>query len=122
MLPAIRSAASFGFPVVYADSASLSTPPSYGTYTPNSDPTQPGTINLAASALPNIAYVFVYELSPSSGPSPRWACTACGEARLPGYSLIVVDIRMKFVPMTLVSFGVTSGILLDAQTVQRQEF
>ena len=118
----VRNTAAFGFPVVYADSASQAVPPSYGTYVANSDPTQPGTITLASSATPNTAYVFVYELNPSSGPSPRWACSACGEARLAGYSLIVVDIRMKFVPMTLISLGVQSGITLDAQTVQRLEY
>jgi hypothetical protein len=121
VLPAIRNAASFGFPTVYADSTSLTTPPSYGTYVANSDPTQPGIITLASSATPNTAYVFVYELDPNTG-NVRWACTSCGEARLPGYFLVVVDIRMKFIPMTLISLGATSGITLDAQTVQRQEY
>jgi hypothetical protein len=123
VIPIIRQTIGVGFPIVYADSTSLYAPPSYGTFTPNSDPTQPGTITLSPAATPNTAYVFVYEMQPSNIDHPtRWACTSCGEARLAGYSLVVIDIRMKFIPMTLISFGIRNGIMLDAQTVQRQEY
>src|SRR5579864_2086202 len=39
---------SLGVQVVYEDSTAIGSPPAYGTYMPNADPTQPGTITLAA--------------------------------------------------------------------------
>ena len=51
-----------GVTVVYQDSSAISSPPAYGTYAGNADPTQPGTITLTGATNPNTVYVFVYEL------------------------------------------------------------
>jgi hypothetical protein len=124
VLPQLKTLTPWGFPVVYSDSTTNSTPPSYGTYTPNADPNQPGTIALTGAAANNTLYVFVYQVGPSTSPNPRWACPSCSPSvRTPGHQTVVVDLKMKWVPFTFHMFGFTSlPITLDAQTVQRMEW
>jgi Flp pilus assembly protein TadG len=116
-----------GVSVVYQDSAAISSPPSYGTYVANADPTQPGTITLTAGASPNTVYVFIYELDASGGPTPRWSCPTCAAAngaavRTTGHQRVVVDLKLKWQPVLAKFLGIPSAITFDSQTVDRMEF
>src|SRR5262249_38268258 len=62
---------SLGAAVVYLDSTAVGSPPSYGTFVANADPTQPGAITLTNATTNNTVYVFIYELDSTGGnPSP----------------------------------------------------
>jgi len=119
-----------GVPVVYADSSGISSPPVYGTYSANADPTLPGTISLSAVAQPNTVYVFIYELDTTAGnPTPRWSCPtpACaatnGSAvRTSGHQRVVVDLKLKWRPLLASVLGLPSSVIFDSQSVERIEF
>jgi hypothetical protein len=116
-----------GATVIYVDSTAISSPPTYGTYVANADPTQPGTITLAAGANPNTVYVFIYELDASGGPTPRWSCPTCAAAtgaavRTAGHQRVVVDFKLKWQPVMAKFLGIPAAIVFDAQTVNRLEF
>ncbi|MHB8587655.1 MAG: TadE family protein [Candidatus Dormibacteraceae bacterium] len=119
---------SLGASVVYQDSTAISSPPSYGTYVANADPTQPGTITLAGVTNPNTVYVFIYELDSTGGnPSPRWSCPRCAAAngaavRTPGHQRAVVDLKLKWQPVMAKFLGIPAVITFDSQTVIRMEF
>jgi hypothetical protein len=121
---------SLGVAVVYLDSPSISAPPAYGTYVPNADPTQPGTITLTGGTNPNTIYVFIYELDSTAGnPTPRWSCatvactTANGSAvRTPGHQRVVVDLKLKWQPVLAKFLGIPTVLTLDSQAVDRIEF
>ncbi|HEY8953135.1 MAG TPA: TadE family protein [Candidatus Dormibacteraeota bacterium] len=117
---------SLGATVVYLDSTATGAPPTYGTYAANGDPTQPGTITLAAGATNNIVYVFIYELDPTSG-ATRWSCPSCAAAsgsavRIPGHQRLVVDLKLKWQPVLARFLGIPTAIVFDSQTVGRLEF
>jgi len=98
---------SLGATVVYQDSTGISSPPAYGTYVANADPTQPGTITLTGGTGTNTVYVFVYEIDQQAGnPSPRWSCPTAGcvatygsAVRTSGRQLVVVDLKLKWQPV-----------------------
>jgi len=121
---------SLGVSVVYLDSPAIGSPPSYGTYVANADPTQPGTITLAGATNPNTVYVFIYELDSTAGnPSPRWSCStgACtstyGSAvRTSGHQRVVVDLKIKWQPVLARFLGIPTVLTFDAQAVDRMEF
>jgi Flp pilus assembly protein TadG len=121
---------SLGVSVIYQDSAAIGSPPAYGTYTPNADPTQPGTIALTAGASTNTVYVFVYEIDSTAGnPSPRWSCPAAGctatygsAVRTSGHQLVVVDLKLKWQPVLASFLGIPTVITFDSQSVDRIEF
>ena len=117
-----------GVSVVYLDSTSISTAPSYGTFTANVDPTQPGTITLGAGTSANTVYVFIYELDTTAGnPNPRWSCPTCaatnGSAvRTGGHQRVVVDLKLKWQPVLAKYLGIPTTITFDSQSVDRLEF
>lgn len=117
-----------GVSVIYLDSTAISSPPSYGTYVANADPTQPGTITLSAAANANTVYVFIYELDSTGGnPSPRWSCPTCAAAngaavRTSGHQRVVVDFKLKWRPVLASFLGIPAAITFDSQTVDRMEF
>lgn len=115
-----------GVSVIYLDSTLISSPPAYGTYVANADPTQPGTITLSAAANANTVYVFIYELD-SAVPSPRWSCPTCAAAsgatvRTSGHQRVVVDFKLKWRPVMASFLGIPAAIVFDSQTVARMEF
>ena len=117
-----------GASVVYRDSTAISSPPTYGTYVANADPTQPGTITLAGATNPNTVYVFIYELDSTRGnPSPRWSCPTCAAAngaavRTAGHQRAVVDLKLKWQPVMARFLGIPTVITFDSQSVIRMEF
>jgi hypothetical protein len=117
-----------GISVVYQDSSAISTPPAYGTYVANVDPTQPGTITLTGGTNPNTVYVFIYELDSTSGnPSPRWSCPTCAAAngaavRTSGNQRVVVDLKLKWQPVMARFLGIPTVITFDSQSVERMDF
>jgi hypothetical protein len=118
-----------GATVVYQDSTAISSPPSYGTYVANADPTQPGTITLAGGSItPNTVYVFIYELDSTPGnPSPRWSCPTCAAAngaavRTGGHQRAVVDLKVRWQPVMARFLGIPTAITFDSQTVIRIEY
>ncbi len=121
---------SLGVNVSYLDSTAISSPPSYGTYTPNADPTQPGTIALTAGDTNNTVYVFIYELDSTAGdPRPRWSCPAVActgtygaAVRTSGHQLVVVDLKLKWQPVLASFLGIPTVITFDSQSVDRIEF
>ena len=119
---------SLGATVVYQDSTAISSPPAYGTYVANVDPTQPGAITLAGAINPNTVYVFIYELDSTSGnPSPRWSCPTCAAAngayvRTSGHQRAVVDLKLRWQPVMARFLGIPTAITFDSQTVIRMEF
>jgi hypothetical protein len=117
---------SLGATVVYLDSTATATPPVYGTYVANADPTQPGAITLTAGATNNTVYVFIYELNPTTG-GTRWSCPSCAAAsgsavRIPGHQRVVVDLKLKWQPVLASFLGIPTAITFDSQTVDRLEF
>lgn len=110
--------------VVYQDSTAINLPPSYGTFTANVDPTQPGTIALTNGTSTNTIYVFIYEIDTTPGnQNPRWACPSCtGTVRTPGHQLVVVDLKLKWQPVLAAFLGIPTVITLDSQSVDRIEF
>jgi hypothetical protein len=113
---------SLGAVVVYQDSTATTTPPTYGTYAANADPTQPGTITLIGTANPNTVYVFIYELDASGGPNPRWGCPTCAPVRTTGHQRVVVDFKLKWQPVMARFLGIPAVITFDSQSVERLEF
>jgi len=117
-----------GVQVVYQDSTAISSAPSYGTFTANADPTQPGTIALAGGANTNTVYVFIYELDSTGGnPNPRWSCPTCAAAngayvRISGHQRVVVDLKLKWQPVLAHLLGLPAAITFDSQSVERMEF
>ena len=119
---------SLGVTVVYQDSGAIGSPPAYGTYVANADPTQPGTITLTGATNPNTVYVFIYELESAAGnPSPRWSCPTCAPVngaavRTGGNQRVVVDLKLKWQPVMARFLGIPSVVTLDSQSVERIEF
>lgn len=117
-----------GATVIYLDSPGISSPPTYGTYVANADPTQPGTITLIAGATTNTVYVFIYELDSKAGnPSPRWSCSSCAAAngsavRTSGNQRLVVDLKLKWRPVLATFLGIPAAITFDSETVSRLEY
>lgn len=125
--PLISRLAAFGFPVVYADSTSVGSPPAYGQCVPSCPTGATSPIaNLQLNPLTtndNTIYVFVYELDATPGnPSPRWACSCAPPVRTGGYQLAVVDLKLRWTSLTLSLLGLNTPVQLDSQTVQRIEF
>ncbi len=118
VLPIIRSFAAHGFAVVYADSVSSSQPPSYGICTLLTPCTATVMPALSGSAQTNTIYAFIYEMDTGG---PRWA-TSSPPARTSGYHTVVVDLRIRWTPITTSLLGLPSAIEMDSQTVQRIEF
>jgi Flp pilus assembly protein TadG len=115
-----------GATVVYADSGATSSPPAYGTYAANADPTQPGTITLTGAST-NAVYVFIYEYDPTGASPTRWSCPSCAAAsgsavRTQGHQRVVVDLKLRWRPVLATFLGIPAAIILDAQTVSRIEF
>jgi hypothetical protein len=115
-----------GATVVYADSGASSSPPVYGTYAANADPTQPGTITLTGAST-NAVYVFIYEYDPTGANPTRWSCPACAAAsgtavRTPGNRRVVVDLKLRWRPVLATFLGIPAAIIFDAQTVARIEY
>jgi Flp pilus assembly protein TadG len=117
-----------GMSVVYQDSTAISSPPAYGTYTPNANPLQPGTIALTGAINASTVYVFVYELDSTAGnPNPRWSCPSCAGAsgaavRTSGHQLVVVDLKLQWKPVLNTLLGIPSTITFDSQSVERLEY
>jgi Flp pilus assembly protein TadG len=134
VLPQVTSLTSvipWGVNVVYNYSTTNATNPSYlGSYTPNADVTKPGTVQLKSDASNGTIYVFIYQIGASTQPSgaPRWACPPPGcndepyTARTRGHQTVVVDMKMKWLPVTMNALGIRTPIVLDAQTVERMEW
>ena len=125
--PMIRRLASFGFSVVYLDSTAVGSPPAYGQCSPScpTGATSPLTnLQLNPTATnPNTIYVFIYEVDAiSGGPSPRWACGCAPPVRTGGYQLAVVDLKMRWAPVTLSLLGLNPSVPLESQTVERIEY
>ena len=115
---------SLGVSVVYQDSGAITSPPAYGTYVANADPTQPGTITLTGATNPNTVYVFIYELDPSTG-NTRWSCPGCAggaAVRTSGHQEVVVDLKLKWQPVMARFLGIPTAITFDSQAVERVEF
>ncbi|HUY73822.1 MAG TPA: TadE family protein [Candidatus Dormibacteraeota bacterium] len=113
---------SLGVSVVYLDSAATNTPPTYGTYVANADPTQPGAITLLPGDASNTVYVFIYELDSSASPVTEWGCSACGPVRTGGHQRVVVDLKLKWQPVLARFLGIPATVTFDSQTVDRLEF
>ena len=118
----------FGFPVLYADSTSASSPPSYGSCS-GGGPSSPAACTLSASTSYNRVYVFIYQFGPNTqNPTggPHFACPSCpaatGVPRTGQHDLVVVDLKMKFQPIAAGIFGLSWNLVLDAQTVEREEW
>ena len=117
-----------GMSVVYQDSTAISSPPPYGTFTPNANPLQPGTITLAGVINASTVYVFIYELDATAGnPNPRWSCPTCAGAsgaavRTSGHQLVVVDLKVQWKPVLAAFLGIPSAVIFDSQSVERLEF
>ena len=117
-----------GVQVVYQDSTAISTAPVYGSYAANADPTQPGTIALAAGTNNNTVYVFIYEIDSTAGsPNPRWSCPTCSAVdgayvRTSGHQRVVVDLKLKWQPVLARLLGLPSTVTFDSQSVVRMEF
>ena len=117
-----------GMSVVYQDSTSISSPPSYGTYVANANPQLPGTISLNGAINASTVYVFIYELDSTGGnPNPRWSCPTCAAAngaavRTAGHQLVVVDLKLQWKPVLTRLLGIPSAITFDSQSVERLEY
>jgi hypothetical protein len=117
-----------GMSVVYQDSTAISSPPTYGTYTPNANPLLPGTITLTGAINASTVYVFIYELDSAAGnPNPRWSCPSCAAAsgaavRTSGHQLVVVDLKVQWKPVLNTLLGIPSTITFDSQSVARLEY
>jgi hypothetical protein len=117
-----------GVQVMYLDSTAIGSAPSYGTYTANADPTQPGTIALSGGFTNNTVYVFIYEIDSTAGnPNPRWSCPTCAAAngayvRTSGHQRVVVDLKLSWQPVLAHLLGLPAAITFDSQSVERMEF
>lgn len=123
VVPAIKNVA-FGLPVIYHDSTSLSSPPSYGTYAPPGAGQQVGSVKLNSNAQPNVIYVFVWQEG-DSALSPRWSCPSCNdghEVRTAGHNTVIVDAQVRFAPFTTLAGGINFSVPLEAKSVAREEW
>ncbi len=112
-----------GVSVVYLDSFSTASPPTYGSFAANADPTLPGTITLAGGTNPNTVYVFIYEIPSTGATAARWGCPSCGaEVRVSGHQRVVVDLKLKWQPVLAKFLGIPTVITFDAQSVDRIEY
>jgi hypothetical protein len=117
-----------GMSVMYQDSGGISSPPPYGTFVANANPLLPGTITLTGGTNASTVYVFVYELDSTAGnPNPRWSCPTCaavnGSAvRTSGHQLVVVDLKVKWMPVLTTLLGIPSVVTFDSQSVERLEY
>lgn len=117
-----------GMSVVYQDSTAITSPPSYGSYTANANPLQPGTITLTGPINASTVYVFIYELDATAGnPNPRWSCPSCAgvngaAVRTSGHEWVVVDLKLEWKPVLNTLLGIPSTITFDSQTVGRLEY
>jgi TadE-like protein len=125
VVPQLEHLAVFGYPVApYQPGA----PPSYGTIT--GQPTKvgnectPAKISLTPAASINVLYIFVYELDPSTNCSMRWDTGVKGQSvRSGGHAFVVVDLKMKWTPITMQYAGLGgANLVFDAQSVQREEW
>ena len=118
--------AAFGYQLApYTPSSSQSAPPpSYGTYSGSvrlaDGSWAPGAISLAPSAASNRLYIFVYELDPTTG-TTRWD-TGAPPVRTGGHRFVVVDLKMRWVPVILSFAGLSPSLTFDAQSTQREEW
>jgi Flp pilus assembly protein TadG len=115
-----------GVQVVYLDSTAIGSPPTYGTFVANADPTQPGTITLTGATNTNTVYVFIYEIIAGS-PTTRWSCPTCAAAsgayvRTSGHQRVVVDLKLKWQPVLAHLLGLPATITFDSQSVDRIEY
>lgn len=117
-----------GMSVVYRDSAGISAPPPYGTFVANANPLLPGTITLTAGTNASTVYVFVYELDSRAGnPNPRWSCPTCAAAngaavRTSGHQLVVVDLKVRWMPVLATLLGIPNVVTFNSQSVERLEY
>ena len=117
-----------GMSVVYQDSTVITSAPSYGTYTANANPLQPGTVALAGAINASTVYVFIYELDSTAGnPNPRWSCPTCAAAngatvRTSGHQWVVVDLKLQWKPVLNTLLGIPGTITFDSQSVERLEY
>ena len=117
-----------GMSVVYQDSTAISSAPSYGTFTANANPLQPGSITLTGPITASTVYVFIYELDSTPGnPNPRWSCPSCAgvngaAVRMPGHQWVVVDLKLQWKPVLNTLLGIPSAITFDSQSVERLEY
>lgn len=128
LLNVAHQADPLGMSVVYLDSSGISSPPSYGTFVANANPLLPGTITLTAGTSASTVYVFVYELDSTAGnPNPRWSCPTCAAVngaavRTSGHQVVVVDLKVKWMPVLTTLLGIPSVITFDSQSVERLEY
>jgi hypothetical protein len=128
LLNVAHQADPLGMTVVYQDSSGISSPPSYGTFVANANPLLPGTITLTAGTNASTVYVFVYELDSTAGnPNPRWSCPTCAAVngaavRTSGHQVVVVDLKVKWMPVLTTLLGIPSVITFDSQSVERLEY
>jgi Flp pilus assembly protein TadG len=126
VIPQIRGVTSiipWGVNITYNEAGAWNTGPTYlGSYTPNADANKPGTIQLKPDAANSTIFVFVYQTGPDF--NPRWASTGAGSqnARTGGHQMVVVDLKMRWLPVTMEALGIRAPIVLDAQTVERMEW
>jgi hypothetical protein len=116
-----------GVSVVYQDSSAISSAPAYGSFSPNADPTLPGTTTLGGGTNPNTVYVFIYQIPATGAAASRWSCPSCAAAngvavRTSGFQRVVVDLKLKWQPVMARFLGIPTLITFDAQTVDRIEF
>lgn len=116
-----------GMSVIYQDSGGISSPPAYGTFVANANPLLPGTITLTGTNASTV-YVFVYELDSTAGnPNPRWSCPTCAAAngsavRTSGHQVVVVDLKVRWMPVLTTLLGIPSVVTFDSQSVERLEY
>jgi len=122
VMPQLDALSGIGYgPPVFALSGSASSPPWYGSY--QAGPVgAPGKSSLAAGAVTNTVYVFIYELNPTTGATHWDSCDPCSGVRSGGGQLVVVDLKMRWQPVILKYIGSGAAITLDAQTVAREEW
>lgn len=124
VMPQLQSEAGIGYPVVYAQSSSSTSPPSYGTCptTPcvSTVSGRPPSLSLSSTAVTNQVYVFIYELNTGTGVT-TWDAGQ-NPIRNGGGRLVVVDLKIKWQPTVLTYAGIGSSMTLDAQTVSREEW
>ena len=121
----VNSLSAFGFPVVYSDSPSTDEPPSYATCSGGSA-TTPARCNLKPAAANDRVYVIIYQFGPNTqnpANGPRFASPSIDpNVRTGSHDRVVVDLKMKFQPVTLTLAGLGFNLVFDSQTVEREEF
>lgn len=122
VLSQLQALNAFPYPVVYAQSATATSPPSYGTCptTPCvSTSGQPPVITLSSNATQNQLYVFIFEFNPTTGVT-SWDA---GQSPIrTGGKLVVVDLKMRWQPTVLSYANLGASLTLDAQTASLEEW